>query len=110
MAVTGPRPVVLFLHGRHSYCYNPKNGRDGGDWPCVAPFKEIPSHLGYDYIQQVLASQGYFTVSIRVNGINAQDWSLDDGGAGRIAEALLARDVAALPAAGKIPAFAAATA
>ena len=80
-AVTGPRPVVLFLHGRHSYCYNPKNGRDGGDWPCVAPFKEIPSHLGYDYIQQVLASQGYFTVSIRVNGINAQDWSLDDGGA-----------------------------
>ena len=79
--VTGPRPVVLFLHGRHSYCYNPKNGRDGGNWPCVAPFKEIPSHLGYDYIQQVLASQGYFTVSIRVNGINAQDWALDDGGA-----------------------------
>ncbi|MCB0908643.1 MAG: hypothetical protein KDB63_16170 [Nocardioidaceae bacterium] len=78
---TGPRPIVLFLHGRHSYCYNPKNGRDGGDWPCLAPFQEIPSHLGYDYIQQVLASQGYFTVSIRVNGINAQDWALDDGGA-----------------------------
>jgi len=80
-ATTGPRPVVLFLHGRHSYCYNPKNGRDGWKWPCMPPFKEIPSHLGYDYIQQVLASQGYFTVSVRVNGINAQDFALDDGGA-----------------------------
>ncbi len=81
-AVTGPRPLVLFLHGRHSYCYDPgdPNG-DGWEWPCVAPYAEIPSHLGYDYIQQVLASQGYATVSIRVNGINAQDWALDDGGA-----------------------------
>ena len=43
--------------------------------------EEIPSHLGYDYIQQVLASQGFATVSVRVNGINAQDWRLPDGGA-----------------------------
>ena len=42
---------------------------------------EIPSHLGYDYIQQVLASQGFATVSVRVNGINAQDFRLSDGGA-----------------------------
>lgn len=79
-ANTGPRGVVLFLHGRHSYCYN---GTDdmGLDWPCVAPAKEVPSQLGYDYLQQRLASQGYFTVSIRVNGINAQDDALADGGA-----------------------------
>ncbi len=79
---TGPRPLVLFLHGRHSYCYNP-SGRGGDDWswPCKPPMKEIPSHLGYDYIQQVLASQGFATVSIRVNGINAQDFRLTDGGA-----------------------------
>ncbi|MEZ0580433.1 hypothetical protein [Nocardioides sp. MH1] len=82
-AATGPRPLVLFLHGRHSVCYNPDDPNDFGDdsWPCQAPFAEIPSHLGYDYIQQVLASQGYATVSIRVNGINAQDWRLPDGGA-----------------------------
>ncbi|MFN8193256.1 MAG: hypothetical protein U0R80_03140 [Nocardioidaceae bacterium] len=80
-AVTGPRPLVLFLHGRHSYCYEPGTDNDGFEWPCQAPFEEIPSHLGYDYIQQVLASQGYATVSIRVNGINAQDWKLADGGA-----------------------------
>ena len=80
---TGPRPLVLFLHGRHSVCYNPTDPDDFGDdsWPCRAPLAEIPSHLGYDYIQQLLASQGYATVSVRVNGINAQDWRLSDGGA-----------------------------
>ena len=72
-AATGPRPLVLFLHGRHGYCYDPLTGEDGWEWPCQAPMQEVPSHLGYDYIQQVLASQGYATVSIRVNGINAQD-------------------------------------
>lgn len=83
---TGPRPLVLFLHGRHSYCYNPDDEFGDGDWPCVAPMQEIPSQLGYDYIQQVLASQGYATVSIRVNGINAQDYRLPDGGADARAE------------------------
>lgn len=82
-AATGPRPLVLFLHGRHNVCYNPKDPDDwgGDDWPCRSPYREIPSQLGYDYIQQVLASQGYATVSIRVNGINAQDYRLADGGA-----------------------------
>ena len=86
-ADTGPRPLVVFLHGRHSYCYDPtdENG-DGWKWPCQPPYEEIPSHLGYDYIQQVLASQGFATVSIRVNGINAQDFRLQDGGADARAE------------------------
>ncbi|MGY2701728.1 dienelactone hydrolase [Nocardioides sp. HB32] len=80
-APTGPRPLVLFLHGRHSVCYDPGDSGDEGSWPCQPPMKEIPSQLGYDYIQRVLASQGYATVSIRVNGINAQDYRLPDGGA-----------------------------
>ena len=80
--VTGPRPLVLFLHGRHEVCYKPgKKNAFTGDWPCPGKFKEIPSHLGYVYVQKVLASQGYTTVSIRVNGINAQDFRLADGGA-----------------------------
>jgi dienelactone hydrolase len=81
-AATGQRPLVVFLHGRHSYCYDP-NEPDAFDfnWPCRGRFEEIPSHLGYQYLQEVLASQGYTTVSIRVNGINAQDFALEDGGA-----------------------------
>jgi dienelactone hydrolase len=79
---TGPRPLVLFLHGRHEVCYDPGNPERFTDrWPCPGAFLEIPSHLGYDYLQRLLASQGYATVSVRVNGINAQDFRLDDGGA-----------------------------
>ncbi len=74
-------PLVLFLHGRHSYCYNPETGRQGWRWPCRGAQEPIPSQLGYDYIQRVLASHGYVTVSIAANGINAQDGSLPDGGA-----------------------------
>jgi dienelactone hydrolase len=85
-AATGPRPLVLFLHGRHSVCYDPDDESAGGDWPCEAPLVDIPSQLGYDYVQQVLASQGYATVSIRANGINGQDWRLRDGGADARAE------------------------
>ncbi|WP_309650253.1 hypothetical protein [Nocardioides sp.] len=86
-AATGPRPLVVFLHGRHEVCYLPP-GTEGdlGPWPCAAPALEIPSHLGYDYVQRLLATQGYASVSIRVNGINAQDFRLPDGGAGARAE------------------------
>jgi len=86
-AVTGPRPLVLFLHGRHDVCYDVGDlDHTTTDWPCQAPFAEVPNHLGYDYLQQVLASQGFATVSVRVNGINAQDFRLADGGAGARAQ------------------------
>lgn len=71
-------PVVVFLHGRHYYCYGEG---DTGDWPCSGRSKPVPSHLGYRYLQRLLASQGYATVSISANAINAQDWRSADGGA-----------------------------
>ncbi|MEU9334078.1 hypothetical protein AB0D49_13100 [Streptomyces sp. NPDC048290] len=78
----GKRPVVLFLHGRHSTCYIPGNPDEiTGDWPCAAGSKPIPSHRGYLRDQRLLASQGYVTVSISANGINGQDWAAEDGGA-----------------------------
>ncbi|MFI7311481.1 hypothetical protein [Streptomyces hygroscopicus] len=79
---TGSRPLALFLHGRHETCYKP-GSEDGvtGDWPCADGSKPIPSHLGYLRDQRLLASQGYVTVSISANGINAQDWQAEDAGA-----------------------------
>ena len=74
-------PLVVFLHGRHNPCYNPENGRMAWRWPCPGAQVPVPSHLGYDYVQQLLASQGYVTVSIAANGINAQDDAHPDGGA-----------------------------
>ncbi len=73
-------PLVLFLHGRHSTCYGRATGEQS-EWPCPQGQRPIPSHLGYRYAQRLLASQGYVTVSISANGINAQDHRLADGGA-----------------------------
>ncbi len=90
-AVSGDKPLVLFLHGRHDWCYTPKAEEDFSDtWPCAGASREVPSERGYDYLQRLLASQGYVTVSIRANGINAQDWRLPDGGAGARADLIAA--------------------
>jgi hypothetical protein len=69
----GTRPLVLFLHGRHSTCYRGgPNGQASGDWPCPPGWRPVPSHTGYRYITDVLATQGYLAVSISANGINGQ--------------------------------------
>ncbi|MDW4905305.1 hypothetical protein RB628_08070 [Streptomyces sp. ADMS] len=78
---TGRRPLALFLHGRHSTCYKPGDDDISGAWPCPAGEKQIPSHRGYLRDQRLLASQGYVTVSISANGINAQDGAIEDAGA-----------------------------
>jgi hypothetical protein len=78
----GKRPLALFLHGRHYTCFD---GADEdaitGDWPCAEGTLPVPSHRGYLQAQELLASQGYVTVSISANGINGQDGRLEDGGA-----------------------------
>ncbi len=82
-----PAPLVLILHGRHSTCYRGgPGGESSGDWPCADGWRPIPSHSGYRYIADVLASQGYLTVSISANGINGQDSFGLDGGAGARSE------------------------
>lgn len=85
-------PLVLFLHGRHSACYKPRAQKLPGisgaarskaptPWQCPGRLEPIPSYLGYDYAQRLLASQGYVTVSISANAINDLDWRAADGGA-----------------------------
>ncbi|RKS72432.1 hypothetical protein CLV35_2676 [Motilibacter peucedani] len=71
---TGKRPVVIFLHGRHSACYNPTTLKsDNSIWPCAPGFQPINSYLGYTEQANALASHGYVVVSISADGINAQD-------------------------------------
>jgi erythromycin esterase-like protein len=81
MDARGRRPLVLILHGRHSTCFTGgPDGESSGQWPCPAGWEPIPSHLGYRYLTDVLASQGYLAVSISANGINGQDWAAPDAG------------------------------
>jgi hypothetical protein len=75
----GKRPLALFLHGRHVTCY--QGDELHLEWPCSENFKSVPSYRGYLQAQQLLASQGYVTVSISANAVNAQDGGTPDAGA-----------------------------
>lgn len=78
----GPRPLALFLHGRHWTCVTGDDENSISlDWPCRPGSQSVPSYRGYLQAQQLLASQGYDTVSISANGINAQDNGVPDLGA-----------------------------
>ena len=77
--VTSKRPLVVFLHGRQDACYSPGEPGYQAGWPCPDGSQPVPSHRGFRSAQQLLASQGFVTVSIAANGVNAQD-GLDDYG------------------------------
>jgi hypothetical protein len=76
-----PYPLVVFLHGNHATC-----GRFEGAGPgrfdisvqytftgtCPPGYVVVPSHAGYSYLAERLASWGYIIVSINANrGVNA---------------------------------------
>src|SRR5215213_176951 len=78
--LSGPYPVIVLLHGRHATCY--VGGSALLQWPCTqVGSQSIPSYKGYDYLSEVLASNGYVVVSISSNGINARDNQVRDLGA-----------------------------
>ena len=69
----GPHPLIIFLHGRHATTYDPTTGYAFLEWPAQSGHLPIPNYRGYDYIGNILASQGYIVVSISANGISARD-------------------------------------
>lgn len=81
----GAHPLVIFLHGRHSACYNTTTLRGTSGWPCPAGTAPILSYAGYDGAGEALAADGFTVVSISANAINANDNQLspDDGAATR---------------------------
>jgi len=85
----GKRPFVLFLHGRHQYCYGDATTPQDKPWPCAKGEKPVPSYRGYDGAAQALASNGYQVVSISSNAVNAYDGDVYDAGAQARAELIL---------------------
>jgi len=78
---SGPFPVLIFLHGRHSACYNPTfNTTNPNNWPCSNGDLEIPNYKGYNYLAQHFASHGYIVISISANAISVDDNSHGDSG------------------------------
>jgi hypothetical protein len=81
-STSGEHPLVIFLHGRHSTCYNTTTLKSSSAWPCPAGTTPILSYAGYDGAGDALAAAGYTVVSISANSINANDGSLGaDAGA-----------------------------
>ncbi len=81
-----PHPVALFLHGRHWNCdYDGSGpGLNGGySFSCDAA-NRIPSHEGYNYIMERLASQGIIAISISAHEIQPGLGSWDYNARGRL--------------------------
>src|ERR1700712_703572 len=83
-------PLLVLLHGNHATCGHYVAGTlgrldDNSQYTttgtCPAGYVVVPNHLGYSYIAERLASQGYMVVSINANrGINAAAGVLADRG------------------------------
>src|SRR6185312_1207114 len=86
----GGYPLVLFLHGNHGTCGHYDQVHDVRidddltytfTGTCPNGYVVAPSHRGYDYLANDLASHGYVVVSINANrGVNGADGDWDDPG------------------------------
>jgi hypothetical protein len=76
-SLAGSIPVIILLHGNHTTCGTGSNPRVDlsseytTTGKCPPGFVVAPSHEGYGYLANMLASWGYFVVAPNVNrGIN----------------------------------------
>jgi len=60
-ADAAPAPLVVILHGRHAMC-----GVDITIYPC-APGEEIRYDLGFSYLMEALAREGYAAMALNIN-------------------------------------------
>ncbi|MGE4105779.1 MAG: hypothetical protein AB7F66_01095 [Bacteriovoracia bacterium] len=88
-APPAPLPLVVFLHGNHPTCgiwqgtayRQPGSCQYASTGTCGPGEVVIPSHRGFDYLANQLASWGYFVVSVNSNrGINCMESPEDDEG------------------------------
>lgn len=80
-------PLVIMLHGNHATCgrgSNPRsddNCRYTNQGTCPPGYVPVPSHEGYQYLAENLASWGIWVVSINANrGINCGSGIDNDAG------------------------------
>ena len=108
-------PLLVFLHGNHATCGRCPGGMfvgyecaDGSariddsamytaDGTCPSGYVVSPSHEGYGYIADALASWGYLVVSVNVNrGINGASGVLGDTGLNLVRGRMILKHLAQL--------------
>lgn len=102
VGAAGAVPLVVLLHGYQASCWRAEDGSSTTDWPCPPDHEPIPHWMGFTYLQQRLASQGYLTVSLAANGVNVLATQMGDD-AGAEARAALVNHHLGAWAAGEIP-------
>lgn len=105
-----PRPLVVFIHGRHSTCRLADDSfRTFATHACpnAPPVVEpIDSWRGYRYAAETLASKGYIVATINANDVNDRDLaSLDAGVTARAQLVLDTLDAFARANRGEDPSF-----
>ncbi|HEU4322127.1 MAG TPA: hypothetical protein VFS21_03170 [Roseiflexaceae bacterium] len=71
-AAPGPHPLIVVTHGAHPGC--PVSGDPPIDtWPCP-PDQEQRNDLGWRYLLEALAREGYVAVSLNMNAVNTVAW------------------------------------
>jgi len=101
----GPFPVIVFMHGNHETCSSaigqqfglliePGSAATYSDGKCTTGYAtadsvfgidESRSYLGYDYIEERMATQGYVVASMDINDIT--NWSNNANESGYIGRA-----------------------
>jgi hypothetical protein len=71
----GPFPLALVLHGRHPRCYSDDAQLDE-IWPCP-PDAEPRYDIGFSYLLDALAYQGFLAVAPSVNGAYTNAFGLN---------------------------------
>ncbi len=90
----GPYPVVLIIHGTHHGCPEEPGGVDR--WPCD-PELEQPNYLGFAYLVEALAAEGYVAIAPNFNAENT--FGFGEGTPGERLSQLLELHMVALAAA-----------
>lgn len=79
-------PLILMVHGNHVTCRSADTKRERGctytySGMCRDDEEVVPSHEGFNYLAEHLASWGYWVVSINTNrGINCNSGEYEDEG------------------------------
>lgn len=86
VAAGGPFPIALFLHGRHNRCDfdGAGPGLSGSTTQPCPQDQRHPSHEGYNYIMERLASHGIFSISINAYDIQPGLGQWDYSSRGRL--------------------------